>query len=419
MISGGGRLGRRIQRVMPPAGPLRQIALGTLASAVGNGAWYTSWAIFLTHSVGLSPTQVGIGMTIAGVLGVGASTPIGRLADRVGPREIFAALLLTQALACLGYVFVGAMPLFVLVAAVAQVAASGAGGPSNALVLALSPEDQRLEMLGLKRAISHVGWAIGAGVGAVVISIDTRPAYLVMLAVNDISYLIYALLVAALPQIDARLEPVKRLTALRDRPYMTLAALMGVMALCWAMLSTGLPLWVTLHTHAPKAISAVIVIISSLSIAALQVPASRRLPTPRKAARGALLAGAALAASCLIFALTAGQGGVLAITLLLLAAALHICGELLFVAASWGLSVPLMPAHSPGEYQGVFATGEAAALMAAPVLMTTLIANWGQPGWIALAIIFLIPAAVMIPATRWAINTRPRPAGQGKAALTV
>lgn len=83
------------------------------------------------------------------------------------------------------------------------------------------------------------------------------------------------------------------------------------------------------------------------------------------------------------------------------------------------LSVPLMPARSPGEYQGVFATGEAAAVMAAPVLMTTLIVNWGQPGWIALAIIFLIPAAVMIPATRWAINTRPRPAGQGKAALTV
>ena len=36
---------------------------------------------------------------------------------------------------------------------------------------------------------------------------------------------------------------------------MSLAGLMGVLALCWTMLSSGLPLWVTLHTHAPRAIS--------------------------------------------------------------------------------------------------------------------------------------------------------------------
>lgn len=87
-------------------------------------------------------------------------------------------------------------------------------------------------------------------------------------------------------------------------------------------------------------------------------------------------------------------------------------GELLFVAASWGLSVPLMPTHSPGEYQGVFATGEAAALMAAPVLMTTLIANLGQPGWLILGAIFLIPALTARPTTRWAIRTRTLVAGR-------
>jgi hypothetical protein len=85
----------------------------------------------------------------------------------------------------------------------------------------------------------------------------------------------------------------------------------------------------------------------------------------------------------------------------------HTAGELVFVAASWGLSVPLMPADAPGEYQGVFATGEATALMAAPALMTTLVAGWGQPGWFVLAAIFLAPAAAAIPATRWALRTRP------------
>jgi MFS family permease len=352
---------------------------------------------------------LGLGMTVAGGLGALASTPIGWLADRLGVGQTLMTLLLVQAAASCGYALVANMPVFVAVAAVAQIGASSTGGPRNALVLGLSAGPQRLEVLGLLRAISHVGWALGALAGGVVISIDTRPAYLVVLAINAASYVIYAVLIGslrsptALPSTPAR----KRITALGDLPYVSLAALMGVMALCWAMLSTGLPLWVTLHTHAPRAISAVIVIISSLGIAALQVPANRFLPTPRKAARGALLAGLALACSCLVFALSAGLGGWAAVTIMLLAAVLHICGELLFVAASWGLSVPLMPAHSPGEYQGVFATGEAAALMAAPALMTTLIAGWGVPGWIALAAIFLVPGVAVIPVTGWALRTRP------------
>jgi hypothetical protein len=46
------------------------------------------------------------------------------------------------------------------------------------------------------------------------------------------------------------------------------------------------------------------------------------------------------------------------------------------------------------------------ALMIAPALMTTIVADWGQPGWLVLAAIFLLPAAAAIPATRWALRTR-------------
>ena len=86
---------------------------------------------------------------------------------------------------------------------------------------------------------------------------------------------------------------------------------------------------------------------------------------------------------------------------------MHLAGELLFVAASWGLSVPLMPADAPGEYQGVFSTGEAITLMFAPALMTTLVGGWGRPGWLVLAAIFVAASTAVVPATRWALRTRP------------
>jgi hypothetical protein len=250
----------------------------------------------------------------------------------------------------------------------------------------------------------------------VVIGVDSRPAYVALLVLNAASYLVYALLVRSVPRIAT---PPERggLRVVRDAPYVTLAGLMGVLALCWAMMSSGLPLWVALHTGAPRSVAAVIVVLNSLAIALLQVRVSRAMVAPAVAARGALLSGALLAASCLLFAITAGGAGPAVIAVLVAAGIVHTAGELVFVAASWGLSVPLMPADAPGEYQGVFAAGEAAALMVAPALMTTLLAGWGQPGWLLLAAIFLVPAASAIPVTRWALRSRDIRSASGRAAL--
>jgi hypothetical protein len=383
--------------------PLRRIAAGTLLSAVGNGAWYTSWALFLTRSVGLSTAQVGLGMTVAGGVGLLSATPLGWLADRVGAREVYVVLLAVQGAAALGYLAVGGAAAFVLVACVAE-AARASGGARNALVLGLCErEEDRLAALGGLRSISHFGWAAGAVAGAVIIGVDSRPAYVALLVLNAASYFAYALLVLTVPRVAV--TPERRgLRVVRDGPYLTLAGLMGVLALCWAMMSSGLPLWVALHTDAPRSISAVIVVLNSLAIALLQVRVSRAMVAPAVAARGALVSGALLAGSCVLFALTAGGAGPGVIAVLVAAGAVHTAGELVFVAASWGLSVPLMPPDAPGEYQGVFATGEATALMIAPALMTTLVAGWGQPGWLVLAAVFAVPALAVIPATRWALR---------------
>jgi hypothetical protein len=344
-------------------------------------------------------------MTVAGVVGLLSATPIGWVADRAGAREVFAVLLVIQGAAALAYLAVGGFAAFVATACVAEAARSG-NGARNALVLGLTPRaEDRLAALGSLRSISHFGWAIGAVVGALVIGVDSRAGYVALLLLNAASYLAYAGLVSSVPRVAATAGS-GGLRVVHDRPYVTLAGLMGVLALCWAMMSSGLPLWIALHTDAPRSLSAVIVVLNSLAIALLQVRVSRGIGSPIVAARGAMLSGALLAASCLMFAVTAGWGGAEVIAVLVAAGVVHTAGELVFVAASWGLSVPLMPADAAGEYQGVFATGEATALMLAPALMTTLVAGWGQPGWLALAAIFLAPAAAAVPVTRWALRTR-------------
>ena len=171
---------------LPNSRHLRALCAGTLISSIGTGAWYTTWALYLTRSVALTPAQVGLGLTAAGLLSVLAAGPCGVLADRLGARDVYVTLLTIQAVAYAGYLFVGSFASFLICACIAECARGGAGGPRNALVLALADGDDRLAALGAMRSASHVGWAVGAAIGALVVAVDTTAAYHAAVALNAI-----------------------------------------------------------------------------------------------------------------------------------------------------------------------------------------------------------------------------------------
>jgi hypothetical protein len=259
------------------------------------------------------------------------------------------------------------------------------------------------------RACSHAGDALGAGLGALVIGLGSPSAYAAAILFNSLSYLIYAAALRRVPHVPpcaGRRERV-RLTAVRDTPFLALAGICGFLTLCWGLMSAGLPLWIAGHTRAPHALAGVIILISSVAIAGLQVTVSRHVTGPGAAARAALRSGVCLGVCCVLIALSAGPVALAATALLLGAAVAHIAGELWFVAASYGLSVPLMRADRPAEYQGVFATGEALAIMLAPALMTAVIVPGGPSAWLGLGLAFTVVGASARPATEWAIRTRP------------
>ena len=82
---GGGSRPWRSLSPLPPPGRLRTLSLATLANTIGTGLWVTGAALFLTRAVGLTPTEVGLGLTLAGLVGLTASVPLGGLADRRDP----------------------------------------------------------------------------------------------------------------------------------------------------------------------------------------------------------------------------------------------------------------------------------------------------------------------------------------------
>ena len=86
-----------------PTPLVRRLAGQSVLSAFGEGVFLTGSAVFFTQIVGLSAAQVGLGLTIAGVVTFAFAVPLGRLADRFGPKRMWALGALVEALLYLAW----------------------------------------------------------------------------------------------------------------------------------------------------------------------------------------------------------------------------------------------------------------------------------------------------------------------------
>ncbi|MCO1659641.1 MFS transporter [Pseudonocardia humida] len=393
---------------------LRRLLWGRGVSAIGDGLWFTIWALYLTRVLGHSPATVGLGMAVAGAAGLVAAAPIGALADRLDPRRLLVALTAVRAAAMAGYLPAASLPVFLLATVAFVALANGGSAVRTALVAGLvSEQAARVRALAGQRVAQHAGNAVGAGAGALVLALDQPGAYRVAIVGTVVAFLVLAVMTLGVPA-PGRPEPRARRglrSVLRDRPYCALVGVTAVLSLCWAMLSTGLPLWIAGHTDLPLALSGAMVVLSSVGIALGQVPAGRLARTPDQAARTAAWSGVVLAAACLLLATTGSGAGVVAAAVVVGAGVLHLAGELGYVAAGWTLSLGYMREEDRGAYQGATEAATATVQMVGPGLFTLALDGWGPGGWVLAAGIFLVAGCAVPGAARWAARTRVR-AGQ-------
>ena len=403
-----------MSRFVPPAGPPRVLALAQLANSLGDGAFYACSALFFTRVVGLSATQVGLALTLAWATGMLAGVPLGYVADRFGPRRTAVVLAVATGGTLTSFLVVRSFPLFLLVASLYACCQGGLTSARGALLAGLVDAGERTRVRAHLQSTLNAGLAIGAGLGGLALTFDTRGAYLAVFAMDAVSFLAAALVLRRLPEVPpapAAVDAGPRLAVLRDRPYAVITLLNAIMYLNMPLLSLGLPLWIVERTDAPKPMAAGLLVVNMLSVVLFQVRVAQRVTSLRAAARITGRAGWVLLAACGVYALSAGRIGALAaVAVLLTAAAVQVLGEMMQGAAAWELGFGLAPADKQGQYQGFFGMGPQIARMLGPVVMTTLLIGWGTPGWLVLGGLFLAAGLGMAPALRWAERSRARAA---------
>ncbi|WP_228120309.1 MFS transporter [Streptomyces fagopyri] len=397
--------------ITPARGPARSLTSATLFMTMGNGAFMTCSALYFTKVIGFTPARLGLGLSIAGLVGLLAGVPLGHLADRRGPRETAAALVALNGIAAGGYLFVDSFAPFVLVACAFVVLERGGRAALQATLAAVLQGTDLVRTRAYLRSVNNAGIAAGSLFAGIAIQIGTDNAFRVVLILDALSFLVSALLLMTLPRTapaPAAAPGEPRLAVLRDRPFAVITLISVVLSLYAVLLEIVLPLWIVSHTTAPRWLVTVLFLVNTASVVSFQVRITKKVDTLPLAIGAFRRSGVALLLCCVLFALSSTGTAVTAGLLLVLGGAVHVYGEMVLSAAAWVVSYELAPPDKQGQYQGFFFTGYAASVMIAPVLLTSLLIRYGTPGWFVLGGAFLLSALAMGPVVRWAARTRPQ-----------
>jgi hypothetical protein len=279
---------------------------------------------------------------------------------------------------------------------VTAIADSGQRGAKGALIAGLAPPDQRVRTRAMLRVTTNIGMGAGMGLAGIVLAVDRPVVYVIALLANAATYLVTAGLVGwGMPRI-ARVSSASGpsgFTALKDRPFVVFVALDGLLSMHNSMAQIAIPLWVATATDAPTWLISVLLVTNSAAVILLQIRVARGTETLVGAARAGRRAGLLLALACGVLAVTDVTSGWVTIALLLVAALVHVLGEMLQSAGGWGISFELAPAGAQGQYQGAYAMGHQVGDLIAPFVLTVVAVSWGWPGWLLTATIFLLAGA--------------------------
>lgn len=384
------------------------MAVASLITTVGSGAYLVVAVLYFTREIGLSPTQVGLGLSIAGLAGLLSGVPMGHLGDRMGARGLLIALLVLAAPVAAAAALVQNMWQFVLAASALSVLDRGSAAVRAGLIASMTTGAGRIRIRAYLRSVTNIGMSVGAGIGALALVVDTRSAYVTLLVLNGVSYLVAAFVLRRHPSVPPMQRPSDGPVwiVFRDRPYVVVTLLMAAMAIQYSILDVGIPLWVDRYTTAPTWMVAVLFVLNTTMVILFQVALSRRVESLEAAVRAVSTSGVVFFVACGLFALAAGQDVGIAIVLLLAGGVVHGTGELMQAAAHFCLSQTLAAPHAQGQYQGLASTGFSLSAMLAPSAIAMLPIALGPTGWWILGGIFVVLGAALVPAVAWAARTR-------------
>ncbi|MFF3216059.1 MFS transporter [Streptomyces sp. NPDC002886] len=388
-------------------GPARTLGALHFVDSLGGGLFMAGSAVYFVVVTGLPAAVVGLGLSLAGFSGFLSSVLLGRVADRMGARQLLTVLLVLLGAVYALYPLVDSAWSFYPVVITVGALEFGCGPAFGALIMDLVPEEQRVTARAALRSLFNVGFSFGALSAAGLIGLGGTALELLPLG-NGLTFLLAAALVLRLPKSEVRPSAggaSGRFRVLRDKPFLAVIGASSLLALHSAVLLVGIPLWIVKNTDLPRGVVPLVLVANTVLVVLCQVAAARGADTLDGAVGAARKAGVISVAACGALAVGGftgswGTGAIAVVAVLLFTAA-----ELWQSASGFGLGFGLAPDEARGEYLGAFHLHVVVQATVGPGVVSFLVTTHDSVGWLAMGLVFLAGTAAIGPAVRSARRT--------------
>lgn len=410
--------GHALKSLVPQSRDQRVYLLAALINVYGTGLVITAVTLYAIRVVHLTAERAGLAMTIGGLVGLLAAMPMGRLADRRGPRDVLGMSLFVLGATAASYVFLAHGFVSYLIIATVNGIALSSSTTANVALLRRVGGAGATTFRSQVNAVLNLGMSLGFATCGIAIQLNTVNAYRALFLGNALSCLIGAAMLTRLPRYQPLPGAHKEspLTALRDRPFLGYTALSGAMFMQFPVLFLLLPLWLVFHTSAPRWTISAFVIINTIMVVLFQVRVGKTVQTIRQGGEAFRRAGVIFLVSCSAMGLAAGLPGWGAVLLLAAAVVLHTYGELWQTSGMYALDFGLAPPHAQGQYQGLASMGNFAGQALAPFVLIGLVLSGGRLGFVLLGAWFTLLGLATPAVARWGERTRPAAPAPGLGA---
>ncbi|HEV2887353.1 MAG TPA: MFS transporter [Jatrophihabitans sp.] len=386
--------------------------------SLGTGMSMSVLAVYIVGQLHASTVAYGVTMSVAALCGMIAGPVAGRLADRAGTRRTYATLVWTMAVATALLAVATEWMALVLVCLLFS-CGRGSAAVLGALVGREVPADRRVQYRAVVKTFTNLMMFVGLGLGAIVLSFDSRPLFQASFVVEALTLGTAGALMANLPSraaagpqdpvaSAAESAPAAARRAHRDVRFLMLSAINAFILLYSAMLTVALPLWIVAQAPTLLWFVSVVVAVNLAAVLLLQIPVSKRVSGASSAVhagrRGALLLGAGV----LMFPIAEAMHGERPKAGVLIALGLLIAvGEVLYSASSWELVYALAPKEALGEYQGIYNMGLDVSMLVAPSLFAWLAGGQHTGPWLAVSAGFAACALLLGPVVGRSVGDSP------------
>ncbi|MEV0146377.1 MULTISPECIES: MFS transporter [unclassified Nonomuraea] len=372
----------------------RPFLVGMFVDALGNGLYVPLTLLFIRQVTGLPLTTVGMGVTVAALVGMAANPVAGVLIDRFDARRVLMATYVLRAAGFAAYPLVDGFAALVAVAAVVAVGDRAYYPASGSYISVLAQGGDRDRLYALMATTRNVAFGMGGLLSAGAVSLAGGGGFVLIAAVNAASFVVATgFLIVSGRHTPTQTAPTQRQgyrQVFADRPFLGLVAAEQAFTLTHMILPVALPVYAVTVLGAPAWLLGLLYTLNTVLVAVGQL-AVRRWQRNARRTHAMALGGVVLIIACVLYGATAFlPSGPPRVCGLVVATLAFTLGELMHTTPSWALTAATAPPALRGRYLAIYQQTWAVGAVVAPGGFSVVLDMAPSLLWVTLSVLLAL-----------------------------